>query len=111
MGRPSGHGKRIGEVAPLGVSIAISPLTPPRVCTHHKGDFVMTRFSALVRLYRPRAEINEKQARSIKYQLIIAKLPLAKDLDDFQFEGAPINQTLVNELAGESSSPSSAMPC
>jgi DNA replication protein DnaC len=46
------------------------------------------------------AEINEKQARSIKYQLTIAKLPLAKDLDDFQFEGTPINETLVNELAG-----------
>jgi len=30
------------------------------------------------------AEINEKQARSIKYQLTIAKLPLAKDLDDFE---------------------------
>ena len=46
------------------------------------------------------AEINEKQARSIKYQLTIAKLPLAKDLDDFQYEGTPINQTLVNDLAG-----------
>ena len=46
------------------------------------------------------AEIGEKQARSIKYQLTIAKLPLAKDLDDFQFEGTPINQTLVNDLAG-----------
>ncbi|RYH61857.1 MAG: transposase [Alcaligenaceae bacterium] len=46
------------------------------------------------------AEINEKQARSIKYQLTIAKLPLAKDLDDFQFVGTPINQTLVNDLAG-----------
>lgn len=45
------------------------------------------------------AEINEKQARSIKYQLTIAKLPLAKDLDDFQFDGTPINQTLVNDLA------------
>jgi DNA replication protein DnaC len=42
------------------------------------------------------AEISEKQARSIKYQLTIAKMPLAKDLDDFQFEGTPINQTLVN---------------
>jgi hypothetical protein len=29
----------------------------------------------------------------------IAKLPLAKDLDDFQFEGTPINHTLVNDLA------------
>jgi len=46
------------------------------------------------------AEISEKHARSIKYQLTIAKLPLAKDLDDFQFEGTPINQTLVNDLAG-----------
>ena len=47
-----------------------------------------------------KAEINEKQARSIKYQLTIAKLPLAKDLEEFQFEGTPINQTLVNDLAG-----------
>jgi hypothetical protein len=47
-----------------------------------------------------KAEINEKHARSIKYQLTIAKLPLAKDLEDFQFEGTPINQTLVNDLAG-----------
>ena len=46
------------------------------------------------------AEISEKQARSIKYQLTIAKLPLAKDLDDFRFEGTPINETLVRDLAG-----------
>src|SRR5690349_22656885 len=46
------------------------------------------------------AEISEKQARSIRYQLTIAKLPIAKDLDDFQFEGTPINETLVNDLAG-----------
>ena len=46
------------------------------------------------------AEISEKHARSIKYQLTIAKLPLAKDLDDFQYEGTPINETLVNDLAG-----------
>jgi DNA replication protein DnaC len=46
-----------------------------------------------------KAEIGEKQARSIKYQLTIAKLPLAKDLDDFRFEGTPINQTLVHDLA------------
>ena len=46
-----------------------------------------------------KAEITEKQARSIKYQLTIAKLPLAKDIDDFQFDGTPINQALVRELA------------
>ena len=46
------------------------------------------------------AEIAEKQARSIKYQMTIARLPLAKDLGDFTFEGTPINATLVQDLAG-----------
>ena len=47
-----------------------------------------------------RAEIAEKQARSITYQMTIARLPLAKDLGDFTFEGTPVNATLVHELAG-----------
>ena len=46
------------------------------------------------------AEISEKQARSIRYQISIAKLPLAKDIDDFAFDGTPINETLVRDLAG-----------
>jgi DNA replication protein DnaC len=46
-----------------------------------------------------KAEIAEKQARSIKYQMTIAKLPLAKDIDDFQFDGTPINEALVRNLA------------
>ena len=46
-----------------------------------------------------KAEIAEKQARSIKYQLAIARLPLAKDIDDFQFDGTPFNEALVRELA------------
>lgn len=46
------------------------------------------------------AEIAEKQARSIKYQITLAKLPLAKDIDDFAFEATPINETLVRDLAG-----------
>src|ERR1700726_1068554 len=45
------------------------------------------------------AEIAEKQARSIKYQLTIAKLPLAKDIDKFDFTGTPINEALVRDLA------------
>ena len=45
------------------------------------------------------AEITEKQARSIKYQIAIAKLPLAKDIDDFQFDNTPVNETLVRDLA------------
>jgi DNA replication protein DnaC len=46
------------------------------------------------------AEIAEKQARSIKYQLTIAKLPLAKEIDDFDFTGTPINEALIRDLAG-----------
>jgi DNA replication protein DnaC len=46
------------------------------------------------------AEISEKQARSIRYQISIAKLPLAKDVDDFRFDDTPINETLVRDLAG-----------
>ncbi len=45
------------------------------------------------------AEVTEKQARSIRYQITIAKLPLAKDLDDFRFGNTPINETLVRDLA------------
>jgi DNA replication protein DnaC len=47
-----------------------------------------------------KAEISEKQARSIKYQLTVAKLPLAKDVDDFAFKDTPINEALVRDLAG-----------
>jgi DNA replication protein DnaC len=45
------------------------------------------------------AEIAEKQARSIKYQLTIAKLPLAKDIEDFDFTGTPVNEALIRDLA------------
>ena len=41
----------------------------------------------------------EKQARSIKYQLTVAKLPLAKDIEDFDFDGTPVNEALMRELA------------
>ena len=46
------------------------------------------------------AEIGEKQARSIKHQMTTARLPLAKDLGDFTFDGTPINATLVQDLVG-----------
>ena len=46
-----------------------------------------------------KAEISEKQARSIKYQMTIAKLPLAKDIAEFDFSDGPINEALVRDLA------------
>jgi DNA replication protein DnaC len=45
------------------------------------------------------AELSEKQARSIKYQIAIAKLPFAKEVEEFAFEGTPVNETLVRDLA------------
>jgi DNA replication protein DnaC len=46
------------------------------------------------------AEISEKKARSIKYQLTIARLPLAKEIEEFDFTATPVNETLVRDLAG-----------
>jgi DNA replication protein DnaC len=46
------------------------------------------------------AEIAEKLARSIKYQMTLAKLPLAKDIEDFDFSNTPINEALLRELLG-----------
>ena len=45
------------------------------------------------------AEIADKHARSIKYQMTIAKLPLAKEVAEFEFAGTPINEALVRDLA------------
>ena len=46
-----------------------------------------------------KAEIAEKHARSIKYQMTASKLPLAKEIDGFEFAGTPINEGLVRDLA------------
>src|ERR1044071_2186442 len=73
-----------------------------------KGAYDETLATAIKRKHEPqrlvgdllKAEISEKQARSIRYQMTIAKLPLAKDIDDFAFKGTPINEGLVRDLAG-----------
>jgi DNA replication protein DnaC len=73
-----------------------------------KSAYDETLTTALKRKHEPqhfvgdllKAEISEKQARSIKYQLSIAKLPLAKDVDGFAFTDTPINENLVRDLAG-----------
>ncbi|MFN0219241.1 MAG: IS21-like element helper ATPase IstB [Hyphomicrobium sp.] len=45
------------------------------------------------------AEIAAKHARSINYQMALAKLPLAKELADLDFKGSPINGDLIEQLA------------
>jgi DNA replication protein DnaC len=48
-----------------------------------------------------KAEIAEKRARSIRYQMAAANLPAQKELADFTFADTPtINEQLVRDLAG-----------
>jgi len=44
------------------------------------------------------AEVAEKKARSIRYQLGAAKLPLARTLSEFDFTASPVNEALVRDL-------------
>ena len=57
------------------------------------------------------SEIAEKQARSIKYQMTIAKLPLAKDLEDFDFADTRIDETWFRTSPAVTSLPTSATSC
>jgi len=73
-----------------------------------RGAYDEILATALKRQHQPqrfagdllKAEISEKQARSIKYQLTIARLPLAKDVEEFAFVDTPINEELVRDLMG-----------
>jgi IstB-like ATP binding protein len=81
-----------------------------------RGAYDETLATAIKRKHEPqrlvgdllKAEISEKQARSIRYQMTIAKLPLAKDVDDFAFEGTLINEGLVRDRPAGPLSPNSA---
>ena len=46
-----------------------------------------------------KAEIAAKNARSINYQMGIAKLPLVKELADLTFDDTPINGALIEQLS------------
>ena len=46
-----------------------------------------------------RAEIADKTARSIKYQMASARLPAAKELAEFDFAASPVNEPLIRDLA------------
>ena len=82
----------MGQLKPFGMKNAYDEILATAVKRQHEPQ----RFAGDLL----KAEISEKQARSIKYQLTIAKLPLAKDVDGFEFKGTPINESLVRDLAG-----------
>ena len=48
------------------------------------------------------AELSERRARSIRYRMTQARFPVPKDLDGFEFENTPIDETQIRTLyAGE----------
>ena len=82
----------MGELKLYGMKAAFDEIIATAVKRQHEPQRVVGDLLT--------AEISEKQARSIKYQITIAKLPLAKDIDDFRFGGTPVNETLVRDLIG-----------
>ena len=82
----------MGELKLYGMKAAFDEIISTAVKRQHEPSRVVGDLL--------QAEISEKQARSIKYQMTIAKLPLARDIDDFVFDDTPINETLVRDLAG-----------
>ncbi len=82
----------MGELRLYGMKAAFDEIVTTAVKRQHEPQRVVGDLLT--------AEIADKQARSIKYQVAIAKLPLAKDIEDFVFDDTPINATLVRDLAG-----------
>ena len=81
----------MGELKLYGMKAAFDEIVAAAVKRSHAPSQVVGELL--------QAEISEKQARSIKYQITISKLPLARDVDKFVFDGTPINETLVRDLA------------
>ena len=65
----------MGELKLYGMKAAFDEIIATAVKRQHEPQRVVGDLLT--------AEISEKQARSIKYQITIAKLPLAKDIDEF----------------------------
>jgi hypothetical protein len=82
----------MGELKLYGMKGAYDEIIATAVKRQHQPERIVGDLLA--------AEIAEKKARSIKYQMTIAKLPLAKDIEGFEFAAIGINETLVNDLAG-----------
>jgi DNA replication protein DnaC len=80
----------LGTLQLSGMRAAYDEIVPTGVKRQHSFERIL---GALLK-----AEIAEKHARSIRYQMGIAKLPLAKEIEEFVFKGTPINADLVRDL-------------
>lgn len=71
----------MGEFKLYGMKVAYDEIIAATIKRQHEPQRIVGDLLS--------AEISEKQARSIKYQITIAKLPLAKDVNDFVFDDTP----------------------
>jgi DNA replication protein DnaC len=71
----------LGTLQLSGVRAAYDEIVPTGVKRQHSFERIL---GSLLK-----AEIAEKHARSIRYQMGIAKLPLAKEIEEFVFKGTP----------------------
>ena len=46
-----------------------------------------------------KVEVADKKARSIQYRMTTAKLPMAKDISDFDFSAGSVSESLIHQLA------------
>ena len=84
--------ERLSELQLSGMRAAYDEIVTTGVKRNHGFERVL---GALLQ-----AEIAAKQARSINYQMTLAKLPLVKELADLALgDGSPINQALVESLS------------
>lgn len=81
----------MGDLKLFGMRAAYDEIVATAVKRQHEPQQVVSDLLT--------AELSEKQTRSIKYQIAIAKLPTAKEIDEFAFDGTPINEMLVRDLA------------
>jgi DNA replication protein DnaC len=82
----------MGDLKLFGMRAAYDEIVATAVKRQHEPQRVVSDLLT--------AELSEKQARSIKYQIAIARLPMAKEIDEFVFNATPINEILVRDLAG-----------
>jgi DNA replication protein DnaC len=93
----------MGQLKLYGMRTAYDEIIATAVKRQHEpqriiGDLLTAEISESEPLAAigPRTMAN---ARSIKYQMTIAKLPLAKEIKEFDFEAAEVNETLIRDLA------------
>ena len=96
----------MGDLKLFGMRAAYDEIVATTVKRQHEPQQVvsdlLTAELSEVRACPPSVRGRARTARSIKCQIAIAKLPTAKEIDEFAFDGTPINETLVRDLAGGS---------